>query len=517
MSIHPHFTQLVPIDERLYNSPPLPKRFDAPLKNLKLSNTFASLNQDFYSRVAPTALIHRASLVHFNPAVATLLDLPSDVITDPQFIDTFMGNTPLPGGDPIAMLYAGHQFGHFVSQLGDGRAIMLGEITNARNERWEVQLKGAGPTPYSRGSDGRAVLRSTIREYLCSEAMHGLGIPTTRALCITGSDDEVYREQIETAAVLTRVAPSHVRFGSFEVFFYRDQAQHIRTLADYVIKHHYPELADNSKPHVALLSAVVERTAKLMAQWQAVGFAHGVMNTDNMSILGLTLDYGPFGFMEAYEPGLICNHSDPHGRYAFDQQPQIGLWNLTCLAQALSPLMDIDDAKACLQPYQTIYTQHYHSLMVSKLGFDTTSDTALELTGTLLEMMQQSRVDYTNLFRKLGDIQRDNDQQDFSLRDAFVDRQRFDDWLKGYRAALRTEATPDIERRERMMGINPKYVLRNYMAQTAIEKAQRDKDYSEIDRLMTVLQAPFDEHPEHAHYADAPPDWATGLSVSCSS
>ncbi len=487
------------------------------MKNLTLSNSFASLSDAFYARVAPTPLKQTANLVHFNPAVANLLGLGENVVNDPQFVDTFSGNTPLPGGDPVAMLYAGHQFGHFVSQLGDGRAIMLGETTNARNEKWEIQLKGSGLTPFSRDGDGRAVLRSTIREYLCSEAMHGLGIPTTRALCITGSDDEVYREQIETAAVLTRVAPSHVRFGSFEVFFYRDQPQHIRTLADYVIQQHYPELADEPAPHVALLRVVVERTATLMAQWQAVGFAHGVMNTDNMSILGLTLDYGPFGFMEAYEPGLICNHSDPRGRYAFDQQPQIGLWNLTCLAQALSPLMDIENAKACLQPYQTLYTQQHQALMAAKLGFDTVSDSALALTGELLKMMQQSRVDYTRLFRSLADIQRDADTQAHPLRDSFIDREGFDNWLKDYREALRTEARPDTERHPAMQAVNPKYVLRNYLAQTAIEKAERDKDYSEIDRLMTVLQAPFDEHPKYAHYAEAPPDWAAGLSVSCSS
>jgi len=487
------------------------------LKNLIFSNSFATLSDDFYSRVAPTPFRQASTLVHFNSDAAALLDLTAEATSDPLFVDIFSGASALPGGDAIAMLYAGHQFGYFVSQLGDGRAIMVGETTNSRDEKWEIQLKGAGLTPYSRDGDGRAVLRSTIREYLCSEAMHGLGIPTTRALCITGSEDEVYREQIETGAVLTRLAPSHVRFGSFEVFFYRDQPKHIRTLADYVITHHFPELSTEPQPYVALLRTVVERTAKLMAQWQAVGFAHGVMNTDNMSILGLTLDYGPFGFLEAYEPGFICNHSDPHGRYAFDQQPQIGLWNLTCLAQALSPLMDIEDAKACLQPYQTLYTQHYHQLMVNKLGFENISDTALGLAGELLKMMQQSGIDYTRLFRSLGDICRDDTQQAYPTRDSFIDRERFDAWLVNYRAALHTEAKPDAERRRAMMSINPKYILRNYLAQAAIEKAEQDKDYSEIDRLMTVLQAPFDEHPDYDHYADLPPAWASKLSVSCSS
>ena len=503
-TIHPDFPAL-------YDTPGI------PLKNLTLSNTFSTLSEAFYSRVSPTPFQQPSTLVHFNPAAAALLGLSEDVIFDPHFVNIFSGNTPLPGGESLAMLYAGHQFGHFVSQLGDGRAIMLGETTNQHGEKWEIQLKGAGVTPYSRDGDGRAVLRSTIREYLCSEAMHGLGIPTTRALCMTGSEDEVYREQIETGAVLTRLAPSHVRFGSFEVFFYRDQPQHVRTLADYVITHHFPELADEPEPHVALLRTVVERTAHLMAQWQAVGFAHGVMNTDNMSILGLTLDYGPFGFMEAYQPGFICNHSDPHGRYAFDQQPQIGLWNLSCLAQALSPLMDIDAARACLQSYQTLYTLHYHQLMARKLGFEKVSPTVLELTGELLTLMQQSRTDYTRLFRSLGDIQRDDNNQAHPLRDSFIDREAFDAWLSHYRAALHTHAKPDTERRQAMMAINPKFILRNYLAQAAIEKAERDKDYSEIGRLLKVLQAPFDEHPEDDHYADQPPGWAAELSVSCSS
>ena len=260
------------------------------LNTLTFSNSFAGLPEAFYSRVQPTPFEKPARLIHFNEAAAELLDLDPATAGDSSFAEVFTGKQTLSGADPLAMLYAGHQFGHYVSQLGDGRAIMLGETTNTRNERWEIQLKGSGQTPYSRDGDGRAVLRSTIREYLCSEAMHGLGIPTTRALCITGSDDEVYREQIETGAMLTRLAPSHVRFGSFELFFYRNQHDELRILADYVIEQHYPELADTSDRYVALLQTVSDRTAALMAQWQAVGFAHGVMNTDNMSVLGLTLD-----------------------------------------------------------------------------------------------------------------------------------------------------------------------------------------------------------------------------------
>ncbi|NNF97578.1 MAG: YdiU family protein, partial [Halobacteria archaeon] len=465
----------------------------------------------------PTPFASRAELLHFNASAAALLDLDPDIEQHPALADIFSGKQLLAGSDPLAMLYAGHQFGHYVPQLGDGRAIMLGEITNQRGEKWELQRKGSGLTPYSRDGDGRAVLRSSIREYLCSEAMHGLGIPTTRALCLVGSRDEVYREQIETGAMLTRLAPSHVRFGSFEVFYYRNQYEHLQTLADYVIKHHYPDLQDEPEPYTVLLHSIIERTAHLLAQWQAVGFAHGVMNTDNMSILGLTLDYGPFGFMEGYNPGFICNHSDHRGRYAFDQQPQIGLWNLTCLAQAMTPLIEVDTAKAALQTYQDRFTDYYYPLMAQKFGFEQPTDAVLQLVGDLLDQMQRSQADYTRLFRGLGDIQANSKETHPELRDMFLQRERFDRWLAEYRELLRSDARPDAERREMMMAVNPKYVLRNYLAQIAIENAEQNQDYSEMDRLMQVLRAPFDEHPEMAHYAEPPPDWADGIQVSCSS
>lgn len=323
------------------------------------------------------------------------------------------------------MLYAGHQFGHYVPQLGDGRAIILGEARNRRGEPWELQLKGSGQTPYSRAGDGRAVLRSSIREYLCGEAMHALGIPTTRALCLIGNSDEVYREQIETRAMITRLAPSHVRFGSFEVFFYREQYGLIRILADYVIDRYYPQFSGQPDCYEKFLRAVVERSAHLIEQWQAVGFAHGVMNSDNMSILGLTLDYGPFGFMEGYEPGFICNHSDHQGRYAFDRQPQIGLFNLSCLAQALLPPMEVDVAKAALESYWDFFTPHYHGLMAQKLGFGEIDAQILALLNELLAQMQQNHLDYSLGFRALGDV-RCATEDLLALRDRFVDRERFD-------------------------------------------------------------------------------------------
>ena len=486
------------------------------LKELPLSNTFSSLGETFFARVKPDPFISKPEIVHFNTRAAELLDL-NPATDQRELADILSGKQLLTQGDNIAMLYAGHQFGHYVPQLGDGRAIMLGETTNSRGEKWEIQLKGSGKTPYSRMGDGRAVLRSTIREYLCSEAMYGLGIPTTRALCIVGSKDEVYREQIETGAMLTRLAPSHVRFGSFEVFFYRDEHEHIRTLADYVIEHHYPELKDNDDPYLSLLHEVIQRTAKLIAQWQAVGFSHGVMNTDNMSILGLTLDYGPYGFMEVYDPAFICNHSDHEGRYAFGQQPQIGLFNLSCLAQAMLPILDVEAAKAALNTYQDLFVQNYYALMTQKLGLTLNHEQVVPLVKALLDQMQESRTDYTRLFRSLCDIGKKETPNDSVLRDHFINRERFDQWLVDYRNMLAKETVTDHDRQQVMRKTNPKYILRNYMAQIAIEKAEKDKDYSEVDRLMTILLNPFDEHPDMEHYADTPPDWADNIEVSCSS
>jgi uncharacterized protein YdiU (UPF0061 family) len=486
------------------------------LDSLPFSNSFARLPDAYYSRVPPTPFESPARLLHVNTRVAEQLGLDPAVQHDPRFLAAFSGRQLLPGMEPIAMLYAGHQFGHYVRQLGDGRAILLGEISTARGGRWELQLKGSGQTPYSRAGDGRAVLRSSIREYLAGEALHGLGIPSTRALCLIGTDDEVYREQIETGAMITRVAPSHVRFGSFEVFYYREQYDRIGALADYVIDMHYPELAGAPDRYLKFLETVIARTARLLAQWQAVGFAHGVMNTDNMSILGLTLDYGPYGFLDAYNPGFICNHSDHHGRYAFDRQPEIGLFNLSCLAQTLLPLIEVEAAQAALGRYWDEFTAHYHTLMAAKIGAANSDARTLALLDELLAQMQQSSVDYTLLFRALGEVERDSDLPVTRLRDRFIDRERFDHWLSDYRIWLRADGRADPERRAAMQQANPKYILRNYLAQIAIDKAERG-DCSEIDALLTVLAAPFDEHPGFEHYANPPPEWAGAIQVSCSS
>lgn len=486
------------------------------LETLSFDNTYARLPQAFYARLNPTSFSAPPYLVHANRSAAELIDLDPGQLTRPAFVELFGGNALAPGMEPLAMLYSGHQFGVYVPQLGDGRAILLGEATNEQGERWDLHLKGAGLTPFSRDGDGRAVLRSTIREYLCCAAMRGLGIPTTLALCLVGSDDKVYREQIETGAMLVRMAPSHVRFGTFEIFYYRKQYDHLKILADYVIDQHFPHLRDVNEKYAKFFTEVVERTARLLAQWQAVGWAHGVMNTDNMSILGLTMDYGPYGFMDDYDAGFICNHSDHNGRYAFNQQPYIGLWNLSCLAQALLPLAEKDALKAGLETYQSLFEQEYQKLMRAKLGLVEMRAEDHDLIQDFLGLLQGSHADYTIVLRELGTFASSEGMTNDGLREHFLNRDRFDEWAVRYRDRLRSERSRDDERWNRMNRVNPKYVLRNYLAQIAIEKAQ-NKDFSEIDRLFTLLQDPFKDQQGMESYALPPPNWGKHLAVSCSS
>ncbi len=486
------------------------------LETLSFDNTYARLPQAFYARLSPTPFSAPPYLVHANQAAAELIDLDPAQLARPEFSALFGGSALTPGMEPLAMLYSGHQFGVYVPQLGDGRAILLGEVKNQRGERWDLHLKGAGMTPFSRDGDGRAVLRSTIREYLCSEALHGLGIPTTRALCIVGSDHAVYREEVETGAMLVRMAPSHVRFGTFEVFYYRKQHEHLRALADYVIDQHFSHLRNADEKYARFFIEVVERTAKLIARWQAVGWAHGVMNTDNMSILGLTLDYGPYGFMDDYDAGFICNHSDHNGRYAFNQQPYIGLWNLSCLAQALLPVAVKEALKAGLETYQPLFEQEYQKCMRAKLGLIDTRAEDDELIRDFLGLLQGSHADYTIVFRELSTFSSEQGATNPKLREHFLNRNHFDDWAARYRHRLQTESSRDDDRRVRMNRINPKYVLRNYLAQAAIEKAQQ-KDFCEIDRLFALLQDPYSDRPDMEAYATPPPNWGKHLSVSCSS
>jgi uncharacterized protein YdiU (UPF0061 family) len=450
-----------------------------------------------------------------------LAGLDAEALAQEDFVAVFSGNAVPKRARPLSAVYSGHQFGHWAGQLGDGRAILLGELSGPDGPM-ELQLKGAGLTPYSRMGDGRAVLRSSIREFLCSEAMAALGVPTTRALTITGSHQQVVRETLETASVVTRMAPSFVRFGSFEHWHYRGKQEELRILADYVIRDFYPELQAAANPYLALLTEVTRRTARMIAHWQAVGFMHGVMNTDNMSILGITLDYGPFGFMEAFDVDHICNHTDQGGRYSYSNQVPVGHWNCYALANALLPLIgDQEAAQAALDLYIDAYGDKFDELLRAKLGLATAQQTDRELFDAMFKLMQENHVDFTLFFRRLGELRleapdADRAEADAPLRDLFLDRPGFDAWAVEYRARLRQEGSVDAARRAAMHKVNPKYILRNYLAQVAIEKAQNG-DFGEVRRLLAVLEHPFDEQPDNEAYAALPPDWASHLEVSCSS
>jgi uncharacterized protein YdiU (UPF0061 family) len=479
---------------------------------LAWSHSFAALGSDFYTELRPTPL-PSPHWVGTSADVARLVGVNEAWLHSDEALQALSGNSLLAGSRPLSSVYSGHQFGVWAGQLGDGRAILLGETASGV----EIQLKGAGRTPYSRMGDGRAVLRSSIREFLCSEAMHGLGIPTSRALCITGSPAQVRREEIETAAVVTRVAPSFVRFGHFEHFSANGQQPQLQTLAEYVIDRYYPECRDSKawagNPYAAFLQAVSERTARLMAQWQAVGFCHGVINTDNMSILGLTIDYGPFQFLDAFVPGHVCNHSDTQGRYAYNRQPNVAYWNLFCLAQALLPLIgDPDIAKAALESYKTIFPAEFSARMRSKLGLSEPCAADAELIDGILLLLARNGVDYTIFWRRLSHAVQSNDYE--PVRDLFADRVGFDQWLLSYSelSALDGKAQDT----DLMLKTNPKFVLRNHLGEQAIRAAKLG-EFGELQTLQRLLERPFDEHPGHDAYAAFPPDWASSIEISCSS
>lgn len=483
------------------------------LESLKFENSFAQLDDRFFTKLHPSAL-HSPYLVCFSDDVAELIGLDPNEKNRPEFTEYFAGHSLIPGTEPLAMVYSGHQFGAYNPQLGDGRGLLLGEVRNAQGEKWDLHLKGAGTTPYSRQGDGRAVLRSCIREYLCSEAMHFLGIPTSRALCVIGSKHPVRRESVEPGATLVRVAPSHIRFGSFEYFFYTQQQDLLTQLLDYTIKNHFPEIENNPDKISLFLQEVVKSTARLIAKWQAVGWAHGVMNTDNFSILGITFDYGPFGFLDEYQAGYICNHSDHRGRYAFDQQPNIGLWNLNAFAHTLSSFLPQEQIREALKLYQPSLVEEFSVLIRAKLGLQHAHPADQALVSDLFALMEKNAIDYTIFFRRLCDFK--PGQLNPALRDLFINRDAFDQWAQRYSQRLSGEGGDDVVRAQRMKQANPKYILRNYLAQNAIDKAHKG-DFSELEQLHRCLRAPFDEAPEFEHYAAFPPDWGKKLEISCSS
>ena len=491
---------------------------DAPSAALDLGlawhNRFAQLGEAFFTRLQPTQLPH-PHWVGTSTAVADLLGLDRSWLQSSSGLEAFSGNGEIQGSQPLASVYSGHQFGHWAGQLGDGRAILLGEVNTVSGAQ-EVQLKGAGLTPYSRMGDGRAVLRSSIREFLCSEAMHALGIPTSRALCVIGSPAPVRREEIETAAVVTRVAPSFIRFGHFEHFSHTGQHDHLRTLADYVIDQFYPACRETpGNPYANLLEAVSARTADMVAQWQTVGFCHGVMNTDNMSILGLTIDYGPFQFLDAFNPGHICNHSDTGGRYAYNRQPNIAYWNLFALGQALLPLMD-DQQQAldALEPYKALMPAALQRRMNAKLGLTDVEASDAALTEDLMKLMAQDAVDFTIFWRRLSHAVTSTLEP---VRDLFLQREAFDAWTSRWHQRLHGQPGFNAATTQNhMLRTNPHVVLRNHLGELAIQRAKAG-DFTELARLQNVLEHPYEELAGNDDLAGFPPEWASQIEISCSS
>lgn len=466
---------------------------------------------DFYTALNPTPLTN-ARLIWHNDSLASELGIPPSLFQPATGAGVWGGEALLPGMQPLAQVYSGHQFGVWAGQLGDGRGILLGEQQLANGQTVDWHLKGAGLTPYSRMGDGRAVLRSTIRESLASEAMHALGIPTTRALSIVTSDTQIARETYEPGAMLMRIAQSHVRFGHFEHYYYRREPDKVRQLADFVIRHHWPQWQDDADKYILWFRDVVARTASLMACWQTVGFAHGVMNTDNMSILGLTMDYGPYGFLDDYQPDFICNHSDHQGRYSFENQPAVGLWNLQRLAQSLSPFIDVEALNNALDLYQEVLMQEYGKLMRRKLGLTTQEKGDNDILNALFALMAREGSDYTRTFRMLSQTEQQSAAS--PLRDEFIDRAAFDGWFSTYRERLQREEIQDDARQVQMKAVNPAMVLRNWLAQRAIEQAEQG-DYAELHRLHDALRTPYADRSDD--YVRRPPDWGKRLEVSCSS
>jgi uncharacterized protein YdiU (UPF0061 family) len=497
-----------------------------------------------YSRVNPTPVVD-PKLVAYAKEVAASLDLTEETCASDLFTQVFAGNHILEGMDPFAMCYGGHQFGNWAGQLGDGRAINLGEVVNNKGEHWTLQLKGAGPTPYSRTADGLAVLRSSVREFLCSEAMYHLGVPTTRALSLVTTGEPVMRDMFydgnakdEPGAVVCRVAPSFTRFGNFQIFASQDKVDLMKRLVDYTIARDFPHLGDPSKEtYLAWFEEICRKTALMIAHWMRVGFVHGVMNTDNMSILSLTIDYGPYGWLEDFDPNWTPNTTDAQGRrYRYGHQPQIAHWNLTQLANAIFPLIDdVESLQKVLDVYPATYEQHHQNMMRDKLGLNTFDpETDNDLITDLFTTLRVVETDMTLFYRNLADVdaasQKEKGDDDLiaPLMDAYYlpeeltpeNKGQIAAWLRRYTARVKKEGTPNDIRKNRMNQNNPKYVLRNYLAQLAIDKAE-EGDNTLVNELLEVLRHPYDEQPGKEEFAQKRPEWArhrAGCSMlSCSS
>jgi uncharacterized protein YdiU (UPF0061 family) len=498
-----------------------------------------------YSRVLPIKT-SQPQMVAYSREVAELLDLTPEDCESDDFLQVFSGNRLAAGMYPYATCYGGHQFGYWAGQLGDGRAINLGEVINSRGERWALQLKGAGPTPYSRMADGLAVLRSSIREFLCSEAMFHLGVPTTRALSLILTGEEVVRDMFyngnpkpEPGAVICRVAQSFTRFGSFQIFTARRDIELLQKLADYTIRTDFPHLGEPSKEvYITWFEEVCRRTAEMIVHWQRVGFVHGVMNTDNMSILGLTIDYGPYGWLENYDPNWTPNTTDAaEHRYRYGNQPQIAFWNLGQLANAIYPLIEeVEPLQKAMAVYTQTFEQGWQNMMAGKLGFDAyepaTDDELISELSTLLQLVETDMTIFYRNLAKLDTLIEPDNASDEILMTSFSEafyvpeqltgeyKTRMANWLRRYIKRVYADGSPNKVRREKMNTVNPKYVLRNYMAQLAIDKAEQG-DFSMVNDLLEVLRHPYDEQPGKEEFAAKRPDWArqrAGCSMlSCSS
>jgi len=476
---------------------------------LTFDNRYARLGERFSVEVLPEPLDNPRLLIS-SPTAAALLGINPASLENPEVIAQINGQQPWPGSEARSMVYAGHQFGVYNPQLGDGRGLLLGEVIGVNGQRFDLHIKGSGQTPFSRMGDGRAVLRSTIREFLASEYLAALGIPTTRALCILGSDTPVWRERQEHAALLLRMAPSHVRFGHFEYFYYSRQHLGLKQLADFVLSEYFPDCANLEE----MLREVIKRTADLIALWQAYGFCHGVMNTDNMSILGLTLDFGPYAFLDDFNQNHICNHSDDSGRYSFNNQVPIAHWNLTALAQCFVPFIETDILRGLLQDFLPHYQAQYLKRMRRRLGLYAEEAGDAPLIQQLLQLMQQSAVDYNNFFRNLGE--QPAEAALANLRNEFIDLKGFDTWSNAYLTRCEHAPRSEDERKIQMHAVNPKYLLRNYLAQQAIAAAEQG-DIKPLNELFNALSQPFTEQPSKEYFAARPPDWGKHLEISCSS
>jgi len=469
-------------------------------------NTYSALPASFFARVAPTP-VAAPRLIKLNRPLAVQLGLDPDVLESPEGAEILAGKRLPDGADPIAMAYAGHQFGHFVPQLGDGRAILLGEVIDKDGIRRDIQLKGSGPTPFSRRGDGRAALGPVLREYIVSEAMFALGIPTTRSLAAVTSGERVQRETMLPGAVLTRVASSHIRVGTFQFFAARGDTDDVRKLADHVIARHYPDIGMAERPYHALLERVVARQADLVARWLLVGFIHGVMNTDNTSVSGETIDYGPCAFMDDYNPGQVFSSIDEMGRYAYANQPQIALWNLTRLAECLLPLFSddkdtaIEQAQMILGEFAEKFTAAYQAGLRKKIGLFTERDGDEALVQDLLDAMAKNAADFTLTFRRLADAA--GDDPDDKARDQFTDPTAFDEWATRWRKRLAYEPQSAAERQAAMRAVNPAFIPRNHRIEAVIQAAVNG-DYAPFEELLTVLSKPYEDQPQFAAYAEPP-------------